>query len=87
MSYHIRNIERGEFGEASKIREEFEEFEDSMEQDNPVMGLVELADMIGAIEAFTLKHYNVSLDDLLVMKDATKRAFEDGTRVDRKSKK
>lgn len=31
MSYHLRTIEKGIFGHASKIREEYEEFQDAMD--------------------------------------------------------
>lgn len=83
MGYHTRKIGRGVFGEASKIREEFEEFEDAHFQGNTVMKLIELADMIGAIEAYTVKHHNISLDELIIMKNATKSAFEEGERQSR----
>ncbi len=82
MGYHINEIERGEFGEFSKIREEFLECEDALQQGNKVMLLVELSDLIGAIEGYCSK-YNLKLDDLLKMKEATKRAFKDGTRESR----
>jgi hypothetical protein len=79
--YHLRDIKRGVFGEASKITEEHEEFIESLEQKNPIMALVELSDLIGAIEGYAIKHHNVTLEDLLVLKDATKRAFNDGVRI------
>lgn len=37
--------------------------------------------MIGAIEAYVLGHYDIELDDLIKMKDATNRAFNSGHRV------
>lgn len=77
--YHKADIKRGVFGDFSKIKEEFEEAEDAFEQDNKVMLLIELSDLIGAIEEFVSK-YNMELEDLIVMKDATKRAFRDGSR-------
>lgn len=80
MGYHIRKIERGVFGGVSKIREEYEEFCDAVEQSNPVMKLIELSDLIGAIEAYVEKRHNITLEDLIRMKNATKSAFEDGTR-------
>ena len=80
MGYHLRKIKKGKFGEFSKIQEEFEELLDAVEQKSPVMMLCELADIIGAIEEFTLQKYNIKLHDLLLMKDATKRAFLDGSR-------
>lgn len=80
MGYHKVAILRGEFGEFSKIQEEFEELEDAVGQNNPVMALCEMSDLIGAIEAFALK-WNVTLADLIEMKEATGRAFTDGTRT------
>lgn len=79
MSYHLKKIEKGVLGEFSKIREEFEEAQDALEQNNPLMCLCELSDLLGAIEAYTNK-YNMSIEDLLTMKDATKRAFQNGRR-------
>lgn len=78
--YHKREIPKGKLGEISKINEEFQEFNDAIDQDNPIMALLELSDMIGAIEAYTRKVYNISLSDLIRMKDATKSAFESGHR-------
>ena len=43
------------------------------------MLLVELSDLLGAIEGYCEKH-NMKLEDLIKMKEATKRAFNDGTR-------
>lgn len=78
--YHLREIKRGIFGEASKITEEHEEFLESLEQKNPIMALVELSDMIGAIEAYVEQHHKITLDELINMKNATQRAFRLGTR-------
>lgn len=83
MGYHKREIERGIFGEFSKIKEEFLEAEDALEQNNPIMLLVELSDLLGAIEGYCLKNHNISLQELINMKEATKRAFDDGTRSSR----
>lgn len=79
MSYHLTEIPKGTYGEFSKINEEFLEATDALAQDNPLMVLQELSDMVGAIEAYVAK-YNITLIDLIVMKDATKRAFESGHR-------
>ena len=82
MGYHINKIEKGVMGDVSKIREEFEEFMDAVDQGEKIMQLIELSDLIGAIEAYTLKMTggNITLDHLLSMKDLTKSAFEDGSR-------
>lgn len=77
--YHKKQINKGVLGGSSKITEEYEEFIDSIEQNNPIMSILELADLIGAIEAYAAK-YNYNLGDLIQMKDATKRAFETGHR-------
>jgi phosphoribosyl-ATP pyrophosphohydrolase len=79
LGYHLKKIEKGTLGSVTKIREEYEEFMDAAEQDNPLMALHELSDLIGAVEAFA-KTFNVTLDNLITMKEATQRAFRDGER-------
>ena len=39
-----------------------------------------IADLIGAIAAYTLKKYNIDIDSLTAMSKATKSAFDDGSR-------
>lgn len=81
FGYHLRKIARGEYGELSKIVEECEEMQDAAEQGNKVMVLVELSDLVGAIQGYLEKHHSsISLQDLEVMADATRRAFEAGVR-------
>lgn len=77
--YHWKEIRKAEFGTVDKIREEYEELMDAYEQENPLMFLHEMSDMIGAMEAVALK-YNVTLNDLIKMKEATQRAFKAGHR-------
>lgn len=79
-AYHTKVIPRGEFGEVSKIREELAEVEDAIEQNNPLLILCELADMLGAIEGYSLKHHNMTLAELYKMTELTRRAFESGQR-------
>lgn len=81
MPYHVRKITKGKLGYVSKIQEEVEELLDAEMQFNPVMAILECSDIIGAIEAY-IKQFNLTLNDLIIMKDATKSAFEDGTRND-----
>lgn len=83
MGYHIKEIERGTYGEFSKIKEEFLECEDAIQQGNKIMTLVELSDMIGAIEGYCKNNFNITIDDLIIMKNATSKAFNDGTRKPR----
>lgn len=79
--YHVTPISQGILGEPSKIKEEFEEFMDSVDQGASIMALVELADMMGAIKAYLVKyHPGMSLDDLLKMQAITDRAFKNGYR-------
>ncbi|AXQ69170.1 hypothetical protein HOU02_gp555 [Caulobacter phage CcrBL9] len=81
FGYHVRLIPKGVLGEVSKIKEEFAEFEDAMEQGSLIMALVELSDMQGAIKAWLAKHApGVSLDDLNTMSLITERAFRNGRR-------
>jgi len=80
MGYHTKKIEKGILGEASKIIEEIQEWEDAHTHDNPVMELIELSDLLGAIEAYTIGKYNINLRNLLVMTRATQSAFKDGSR-------
>lgn len=79
--YHLTDIKRGTYGDLSKIYEETEELKDADAQDNPLMVLLELSDIIGAIRGFLeLKHPEISLTDLITMSDATHRAFITGDR-------
>lgn len=79
MGYHIRKIEKGKLGEFSKIKEEYEELLDGFEQGNKLLQLIEMSDLLGAIDAYATQ-FNLSLKDLVKMKNSTKSAFEDGDR-------
>lgn len=52
MGYHTRKIEKGVLGEFSKMREEFEEFKDGLDQQDPILCLCELSDLVGATEMY-----------------------------------
>lgn len=79
--YHLREIEKGILGELSKIQEELDELRDAESQSSKIMVLVELSDLIGAIDAY-LKHnaLGITINDLIIMSNITKRAFENGRR-------
>lgn len=79
MGYHITKIKKGKKGQFSKIVEEFEELKDAHKQNNIILEFCELCDILGAIELYIKKH-DLTLDDLIQMKDLTKSAFEDGSR-------
>ena len=80
VGYHKKYIEKGKVGEISKIKEEFEELLDANEQNNKVMELVELSDLLGAIDSYTKSKYNMTIEDLLVMTKLTQSVFESGHR-------
>jgi hypothetical protein len=50
--YHINEIPRGVYGEFSKVAEEFAEVQDAWEQRCLIMAIVELTDLLGALEAY-----------------------------------
>lgn len=84
MSYHVAEIERGVYGEPSKIGEEYEEFLDAREQGVAIMELVELSDMLGAVKGYLAKyHKGTTLQDLIDMQVVTERAFATGHRSSR----
>jgi len=80
--YHISDIPKGTFGNESKIVEECAEFIDALDQDCKIMALVELADLVGAIEGYLHENFEgIELHDLQKMSKITKRAFENGHRT------
>jgi len=79
MGYHITKIKKGKKGQFSKIVEEFEELNDAHKQNNIILELCEICDLIGAIELYIQKN-DLTLDDIIKMKNLTKSAFEDGSR-------
>lgn len=82
--YHLTEPKRGVFGELSKVYEEIDELHDAEEQGATLMLIQELSDVIGAIEGYLKKHHpSITLDDLIKMKNITKRAFKSGARSPR----
>lgn len=80
--YHIDIIKKGEIGKSSKILEEVMELIDAEKQGCKVMMLVELSDMIGAINHYLEKNdLHVEIDDLKKMAEITKRAFINKHRI------
>jgi hypothetical protein len=65
--WHKKEITKGVLGDLSKIREELEEAEDSLEQDQLMMLLFELSDICGAAGLVAQKITNGSfgLDELV----------------------
>lgn len=81
-SYHITPIIKGKAGEFSKIEEEFLEARDALLQENKVMLLVELSDLLGAVECYLEKNFpGVTLDHVVKQAKATNEVFRKGGRV------
>ncbi len=81
FGYHNRIIQKGVYGEISKIREELEELEDAAAQGNKIMELCELADMWGAMRKYLQIHFpGIKMNHLHRMAKATRSAFQQGRR-------
>ena len=78
--YHLKEIPKGVVGDFSKIKEELFEAEDAIEQGCKIMELVELSDLLGALELYVGNKFNMTLDDLKSMSAITQRAFKNGAR-------
>lgn len=87
VGYHVIKIPKGQFGDSSKIYEETMEAIDAEAQGNRIMTLIEMADIVGAIDGYLAKHYGgqITLEDVVQMSEANKRAFEAGVRSDKTS--
>lgn len=81
IGYHIDNIMPGTYGEINKIEEEINELKDAKSQGCKIMELVELSDVIGAIDGYLRKyHPGILMSDLISMSNITRRAFLSGER-------
>jgi len=80
MEYNINKIQKGIFGEFSKIQEEWDELTDARNQGGKILELCELSDLYGAIEGYIKNRYQISMDDLKQMSEMTQSAFLDGSR-------
>jgi len=79
IGYHTMEIKKGILGKTSKIQEELDELKDAETQNSKIMMMVELADLYGAIEEYS-KEQNITMEDLKIFSDITKRAFKNGRR-------
>lgn len=73
FSWHNRKIKKGSYGELSKIEEELDEAREALEQGNKLMFLIELSDVIGAVEGVIQKH-GLSLNDLIKFSNKVKES-------------
>ncbi len=79
--YHLKSIPKGEVGELSKVYEELLEAYEAESQDSALMVLIELSDLIGAVDRYLQKHHqSIKLEDLIKMSSITQRAFDSGRR-------
>ena len=79
VGYHITQIERGEYGTLGKVLEEVHEAIDAQAQGSKIMLTVELADIYGALEEVAVQN-GLTMADLKIFSDITKRAFINGVR-------
>lgn len=77
FKWHKREITRGVYGEFSKVLEEVEEAEDALEQNNKLMYLIELSDIVGAIEGI-VENYGLTLEELITFSDKVKESKRNG---------
>jgi hypothetical protein len=80
VGYHKAKIERGTYGELSKVVEEVAELVDANEQGAKILELCELADLYGAMKAYVERRFGMTIDDLALMSRLTSEAFEEGKR-------
>jgi len=64
MKFHKAKIQKGIYGELSKIKEELDEAYDAESQGQDLMLLIELSDIIGAVEGVS-KKYGFTLEKLM----------------------
>lgn len=79
LGYSNSPIKKEQNGTVGKLKEEFEEYIDAVKQGNILMALVELSDLLGAIDSYA-NRYNMDLDKLIKMSKTTQRAFKEGKR-------
>lgn len=76
FKWHNRPIKKGIYGEFSKVEEEVDEAREALEQNNHLMYLIELSDIIGAIEKIAENH-GLSLEDLINFSNKVKESKKD----------
>jgi len=64
MKFHKAIIQKGIYGQLSKIKEELDEAYDAESQNQDLMLLIELSDIIGAVEGVS-KKYGFTLEQLM----------------------
>lgn len=62
-NWHQTQIEKGVYGELSKVAEEIAEIADTYASDQPVMTLIELSDILGAIDGFLVNRTGYGIEE------------------------
>lgn len=79
--YHVTEIPKGSIGSSSKLLEEVLELIDAEKQESKIMALIELSDLIGALNLYLERNTpGITLTDLEKFSSITRRAFENGHR-------
>jgi hypothetical protein len=72
MSYHLKDIPKGVYGQYSKVYEEMLEFLDANEQDCKIMMMCELSDIFGAYSALPFEEQAGNKHVLTFIEDSAK---------------
>ncbi len=81
MGYHTRQFARGEYGEFSKVEEEWEELLDARKQDARILEICEIADLYGALKGYVERKFGMTIEDVAKMSKMTSDAFIEGSRT------
>lgn len=77
FGYHTQFIPKGEYGEFSKVEEEFEELKDAwLNRESSVLSVCELSDLYGAMEAFAEKTLHMSMSEVIKFSELTKEVYQ-----------
>lgn len=79
MGYHQLKIHKHSIDSPYKVLEEFLEYIDAIATGNKIMAIQELSDLYGTLEN-EISKYGLSIEDLKIMSDVTKKVFKEGTR-------
>ena len=74
--YHTKRIDKGVYGDFSKVKEEFEELEDAWNNRKSVaLTICELADLYGSMKAFAEKTLNIPMEEIVKFSELTDEVY------------
>jgi hypothetical protein len=77
FGYHTQFIPKGEYGEFSKVEEEFEELKDAwLNRESSVLSVCELSDLYGAMEAFAEITLHMPMSEVIKFSELTKEVYQ-----------